>query len=46
MVRMKDLSWREVELESEEESFVKPDFIGKEVTGDALLQLPTNEKTV
>lgn len=24
----------EVELESEEESFVKPDFIGKEVTGD------------
>ena len=27
----------EVELESEEESFVKPDFIGKEVTGDCLL---------
>lgn len=26
----------EVELESEEESFVKPDFIGKEVTGDVL----------
>ena len=24
----------EIELESEEESFVKPDFIGKEVTGD------------
>ena len=24
----------EVQLESEEESFVKPDFIGKEVTGD------------
>ena len=24
----------EVELNSESESFVKPDFIGKEVTGD------------